>query len=213
MSEKPPKGEINTTREQKLSSEVMRNAWELEYATGIDALTGASTRKVFEEELGKAVEAIRRDEQQGDRKEEPLKKLSIAFIDLDHFKQVNDTYGHQKGDEVLVRLVEILRESVRDADIVARFGGDEFYLFLPRTSADVAHDIVDGIRGEIQAEFADMSITASIGICSVDKSTAADVKTLIGRADAAVYEAKRGGRNRIAVFENTKDESLRAEVA
>jgi diguanylate cyclase (GGDEF)-like protein len=126
--------------------------------------------------------------------------LSLAAIDLDHFKGVNDRFGHEAGDRVLVRAAELLRQTVRDTDVVARSGGEEFVVLMPRTDAIDANACAERLRRVIAAERWDaiapgMVITASIGV--VSDSASADVEALARLADRRLYAAKHAGRNRV----------------
>jgi len=133
--------------------------------------------------------------------------LSVLMIDLDHFKWVNDTYGHPAGDDVLTRVADVLREVTRPADIVGRFGGEEFLLLLPDTATDGAEHVAERIRATIAglaidttdkrgSQVAITGRTASIGI-AVYPDHATTLDGLTQAADAAVYEAKEGGRDQI----------------
>lgn len=123
--------------------------------------------------------------------------ISLIMIDVDHFKRINDDFGHPIGDEVLVRMADVLRSGVRDADTVGRWGGEEFIVVLPDTAADGAEAIAERIRGAVAA--ADFGIgrtvTASLGLS--ERQGQEDPVSLVARADGALYEAKRAGRNRV----------------
>jgi diguanylate cyclase (GGDEF)-like protein len=126
--------------------------------------------------------------------------LSLAAIDLDHFKGVNDRFGHDAGDRVLIRAAELLARTVRDSDVVARSGGEEFVVLMPLTSPEEARACAERLRAVIAAEPWDeiapgMQITASIGVVS-DTATA-DVGALARLADRRLYAAKNAGRNRV----------------
>ncbi len=125
------------------------------------------------------------------------------MIDLDHFKQVNDTHGHGTGDAILRAVALVLRRNVRKVDTVARFGGEEFCVVLPRVSRSEALEIAEKLRRSVaQAPLEGLPgqaphfATISIGVASYG-SDATDVATLLEQADRALYEAKRGGRNRV----------------
>ena len=126
--------------------------------------------------------------------------LSLAAIDLDHFKSVNDRFGHEAGDRVLIRAAQLLRATVRDTDVVARSGGEEFMVLMPLTSADDAYRCAERLREVLADEPWDaiapgMVITASIGV--VSDLASADVEALARLADRRLYAAKNAGRNRV----------------
>jgi diguanylate cyclase (GGDEF)-like protein len=123
------------------------------------------------------------------------------MIDIDHFKLVNDRYGHPVGDEVIRRIAEIVRSCVRNSDILARYGGEEFIAVLPHSDEDGAFRVVERIRlvaAETTMPGVSEPVTLSAGIATdADADTLADV---IRYADRALYRAKESGRNQIAVF-------------
>lgn len=148
-----------------------------------DDLTGALQRREF---LALAAPAVRRADHS-----------VVIMADLDHFKQVNDTFGHATGDEVLATFVRVCREVCRSGDLVARFGGEEFVLLLPGARADAAEIVTHAIARRLKA--ADPlqgrhEVTASFGSAVVDQST--DLQTALRHADEAMYRAKAEGRNR-----------------
>lgn len=124
--------------------------------------------------------------------------LSIIIIDIDHFKQVNDTYGHQVGDSVLVEFAEILIQNTRKSDTVGRFGGEEFIVIAPNTNKESATKLALLLKEKISSHaFSHVkNKTESFGVASFRKEIAT-VKELIKRADEALYRAKKGGRNRV----------------
>ena len=129
--------------------------------------------------------------------------LVFAMLDIDHFKRVNDTYGHPMGDRVIKSLALFLKQRLRKTDHIGRYGGEEFAVVMPDTSAEAAMGVLDEIRrrfGEIRypAQPTDLSCTFSCGITEL--ASDADVKTLTQQADAALYRAKREGRNRVERF-------------
>lgn len=164
----------------------------LEYFVDHDFLTGLFNRRHFEQELAKETDRVARYGDPG----------AVLVIDLDDFKGVNDTFGHKAGDDVLRGVAGLLRQRLRQTDIVARIGGDEFAILLPHTDADraqsVAKDLVKAL-GRQMAVLADHSIrvTASIGLTLLEGLT--DVEAL-AYADLAMYEAKETGRNRFAMY-------------
>lgn len=124
---------------------------------------------------------------------------SVMVVDLDHFKRVNDTYGHNVGDDVLRELGRLLRESVRGRDRVGRWGGEEFAIVCPAASTDAAVDLAERLRNTISgmAFPGGVELTASFGVA--EARSGESIEAVVGRADAALYEAKRAGRNRVRV--------------
>jgi two-component system, cell cycle response regulator len=155
-----------------------------------DGLTGCYNRKTAMKKL---------DEQLGNSQRYDT-TFSAVMLDIDLFKKVNDSYGHQQGDLVLKGVVKIVEESLRTPDILGRYGGEEFIIILPFTESESALVAMDRVRQKISEIYWDMSelqVTVSMGIsqwCSSDTS-----KSLVKRADDALYRAKSGGRNRIVV--------------
>jgi diguanylate cyclase (GGDEF)-like protein len=138
-----------------------------------------------------------------DRAERFGTPLSLVMLDIDKFKSVNDTYGHQQGDRVLVEVARVLRRLSRDVDLPARYGGEEMAVVLPQTDLAGAELSAERMRAALegmQIQRLDggglLPITASFGVASFP-SQAADKTALIAAADAALYRAKRGGRNRV----------------
>jgi diguanylate cyclase (GGDEF)-like protein len=123
--------------------------------------------------------------------------LSILMIDLDQFKSINDTYGHDKGDLVLRKTAQILKSACREEDIVARYGGEEFIILLAETDMEGTRAVGQRIHEGIRKLYVlpDRTITVSIGVASYPTSNATDVNTLIKYADQALYQAKGAGRN------------------
>lgn len=157
-----------------------------------DPLTGVNNRRFFDQRIDEEVSRARRSKQ----------PLSCLFIDLDHFKQVNDAHGHQAGDAVLQQLAQILNESMRTSDVLARYGGEEFVILLAETLNKDAHDIADRIREKVaNTHFAisashRLTVTLSIGLATMDSmSNITSSKQLLQAADQAVYAAKLSGRN------------------
>ena len=151
-----------------------------------DPLTGAANRLKFEEEYKKELNRSQRY------------RLPLAFIlcDIDHFKQINDTYGHYRGDVVLKKFVHIIHESLRDTDQLFRWGGEEFALLCPHTGLEDALTFAERIRKIVEeADFEiEQNVTLSLGVTICRENDTEE--TLLRRADAALYEAKRTGRNR-----------------
>lgn len=158
----------------------------------VDMLTGLPNRRRCEQELQ---EAIARHQRYG----EPF---TICLWDIDHFKQINDTYGHEGGDQVLRQLARLARNTVRSTDLVGRWGGEEFFLLLPCTRLAEAEQLAERLRLQVMNQIAldHRAVTASFGLAECHPSN--DQVSLLARADAALYEAKSAGRNRVigAVF-------------
>ena len=132
----------------------------------------------------------------------------MVFVDLDHFKGINDTHGHQGGDAMLKEVANLLTGTLRDTDIVARYGGDEFVLLLPGVDAVQVEVVADRLVKRARETRADnghgksFSITLSLGIATCDsKSTFATSQDLLAAADAALYHSKRNGRDRHTCYD------------
>ena len=161
-----------------------------------DYLTGLKTRGYFEQQLELEIKRSERKQQ----------KFALLMIDIDHFKQLNDRYGHHVGDQVLRDVSAILMKDMREVDTVARYGGEEFVIVLPETSSAGARYVAERLRKSVeQAKFFAGSATAverlsiSIGIAIFD-TDAQFKRDLIEFADAALYEAKGSGRNQIVLY-------------
>ncbi len=130
----------------------------------------------------------------------------VALADLDHFKRVNDTYGHDAGDSVLKAFSEILKSNSRKSDICGRIGGEEFLLVLTHTTGENAKLVIDRVRVELEAthfnfDGKSLKVTASFGLAGFVGTRAPDFNRLVAQADAALYSAKRQGRNRLELSE------------
>lgn len=128
---------------------------------------------------------------------------SLVMFDIDHFKRVNDTYGHQCGDRVIQRVADVVREHIRDADIAGRYGGEEFAVLLPDTDKQGGAMFAERLRAAVEAldvmqEGEAIHCTISLGVADMT-SPMDDYKMLIERADQALYESKKNGRNRVSV--------------
>jgi len=173
----------------------------LEYETVTDHLIGIYNRRYLDRKI---TEEIARSRRYG-------VPLSMMLLDIDHFKAVNDKYGHQIGDEVLKGLGRLLVEKIRDIDIIARYGGEEIAILLPQTAGSYAFDLAERLRQAIEKtvmvpaneneHHVDISITASIGVAEFD-SQVSDSRIFIQRSDEALYQAKHEGRNRVIAFRN-----------
>jgi diguanylate cyclase (GGDEF)-like protein len=155
-----------------------------------DGLTGVMTRRAFFEAGAAAV---------AENKDKPL-PVSVAVIDLDQFKAINDRFGHAMGDAVLKHFAELARSMLRHGDLVGRIGGEEFALLLPETSLADALEIVERLRAAFETECRDVDDVAVGATLSAGVATGSSDSTLdamLGGADAALYEAKAQGRNRV----------------
>jgi len=176
-----------------LSAEMHHVQGVLRERASSDSLTGLENRRSLMENLGALIRHSQRH------------RFSVALVicDLDHFKAVNDQYGHQAGDEVLVRFAAILTEVLREEDIVARYGGDEFCAVLSHATADDASQAMERVRGRLEAETfrgkdgGSFSVTATFGIAELGRETTPDAG--IFAADEALFRAKAKGRNRVGV--------------
>ena len=121
------------------------------------------------------------------------------MIDIDNFKEINDTFGHQTGDDVLASLGRIIREEAREADICCRYGGEEFAVIMPLTDANSAGALAERLRVRVaQSSFDGRSVTVSIGVASCGEKIRTP-QELVKKADSALYDAKRSGKNRVEV--------------
>jgi two-component system cell cycle response regulator len=170
----------------------------LKHAGLTDALTGVHNRRYFDQRLTEEVARSLRSRQ----------SLSCLFIDIDHFKRINDTHGHPVGDLALQRVAGLIRDQLRRADVVARYGGEEFAVLLVQTGSEMALDIAQRIRRSVDAcaslglDAMPDPVTVSIGVASLTPvKPQGDLhelgKALLNAADAALYQAKDEGRNRV----------------
>ncbi|GGO81496.1 diguanylate cyclase [Marinobacterium nitratireducens] len=168
------------------NEELHRRIAEIEYYSNTDTLTGIANRKRFEEALTNEISRARRYQH----------ALSLVMFDLDFFKQINDSRGHSAGDRVLREMAGLVRANLRDIDIFARWGGEEFTLVLPDLELENAFRVAEKLRQLIQdATFGDgIKITASFGVTEFDED---EIDEILRRADIALYQAKQRGRNRV----------------
>ncbi len=164
-----------------------KKQYELEILSSTDKLTGLYNRH-------KLVEIAEREVERFERYDS---SISVVLLDIDLFKRINDQYGHGIGDEVLVQMGEVLKETVRKQDIVARWGGEEFLMLLIETGLEEAAIIAERCRKNIEAHLFPKvgQVTASLGVATIQEKESLD--TLINRADLAMYEAKTSGRNQV----------------
>jgi diguanylate cyclase (GGDEF)-like protein len=165
----------------------------LEYSA-LDALTGLYNRRYFERRL-------REESAHAKRHKRPF---SLILVDLDHFKLVNDTYGHEDGDRVLCHVAELLGGSLREDDIACRVGGEEFVVLLRATPGPAARVVANRLRAAVAAKGISLGpkdevrhVTLSGGVAAADERNGYDVDNIVDRADKALYRAKRAGRNRV----------------
>ena len=168
-----------------------------------DALTGINNRRFFDQRLEEEISRNKRLES----------NLSCLFIDIDHFKIINDSFGHDVGDQVLRKVAELLRAQLRSIDVVARYGGEEFAILLGQSGREKAIEIAERIRSIIaETTFKDgankINITVSVGVSTIEfEDTPNEDIKLIGRrllqqADKALYQAKQKGRDRVIFLEH-----------
>ncbi|PLX84178.1 MAG: diguanylate cyclase response regulator [Desulfuromonas sp.] len=160
-----------------------------------DPLTGLCNRRCLMQILDKELE----------RSERSKIPLSLAMVDIDFFKRVNDTYGHQLGDTVLIAVAELLKGHLRQYDVAARFGGEEFALVFPDTLPDQALQVAERIRAaamdlSFPGPLQEVRLSLSLGISAFPHQRVRSVEGLIREADRALYGAKRGGRNRVKLM-------------
>ncbi len=166
-----------------------------------DPLTNAHNRRYFEESLAREFETATKH----------AWPLSVVFVDLDKFKQVNDGFGHQAGDAILLTVAELLRDTLRESDIVARYGGDEFVLLLPGLDAEQANRVGERVceaartRKAQTADGRSVGITLSLGVVTCDSQNKFDSpKALLAAADTALYHSKHNGRDQYTCYEKIK---------
>ncbi len=184
---------------ENLKNEAGLNRWQAEVAGDIDHLTGLKLRKPFVEALERSLKMVRGEDIEhravGIIRPEVL---SLIFLDADNFKDINETYGHPTGDEVLRKVAKVLKDAVRETDTAARVGGEEFAIILPGANESAAADLAEGMRAKI-AELTfnhdGLRVTASFGIASSERENNADA--LYELADQALNRAKETGKNKV----------------
>jgi len=191
------KARVKTLLKRKRYQDKLRANYETSLSMAlVDSLTGLFNRRYFDVHFDKILEKSRR---------ENFKPVGVLSVDVDKFKSINDTYGHPVGDEVLVELARRLQNSMRPSDMVARLGGEEFVVILPESRPEQVRMIAERLRliiaektFPIKGGTEQLAVTASIGatVTHTEPETAADI---FKRADAALYQAKETGRNRVVV--------------
>ncbi len=159
----------------------------LEQLATLDPLTGVKNRRAMDEELNKAVNLYARNQT----------PYGLALLDLDHFKRVNDTYGHGVGDDMLLSLVHLLESNIRRTDQLFRYGGEEFLLLLPGVNKDSVLTVMRNIQNVLRTSLASPAgpVTASFGVAILNENE--NAMSWLSRADQALYQAKEAGRDRI----------------
>lgn len=157
----------------------------LEKMATVDKLTGSYNRQAFEDLIH---QEVKNSEQSGN-------SLSIAVLDIDHFKSVNDNYGHQIGDHVLQRVAEECQRQLSDSGILCRWGGEEFIIILPNHDQAMAIEVSERVRSAVEAQQMQPNVTVSIGVA--ERVSHESVPSMIHRADSAMYDAKQSGRNQV----------------
>jgi two-component system cell cycle response regulator len=183
---------VRTQLRRKRYQERLRNMVSSAVELAItDPLTGLYNRRYLDAHLRSAVA----------RAEATSKPVCVLVFDIDHFKEVNDTYGHDAGDDVLREFAERLRRGVRNIDLVSRYGGEEFLLVMPETDAEFAGAVAERLRSDVEkvafkTRSGTFPVTVSIGIAEW-QGASDTAEALMKRADTALYSAKRSGRNRV----------------
>ncbi|MBV9551567.1 MAG: diguanylate cyclase [Alphaproteobacteria bacterium] len=187
--------------ERDVTNEVRHEA-QLEQLAYVDPLTKLANRRYFEQTL-------QRELSRAQRLHLPL---SLAILDIDHFKQVNDRWGHPIGDRVIHGVAQSLLKSVRAYDCIARIGGEEFTVLLPGADLDAGKRVIDrvcaDVRTTVKVELSETTVTVTCSAGLTARCGAADAgDKMILRADRALYMAKNAGRNRVAVFDSAEDDA------
>jgi len=179
-------------------TELKNHEIELEKISRTDRLTGTNNRIHTDKVLENQYYRFKRDNE----------TCSVILVDIDHFKSVNDTYGHLAGDNVLVAFSKVLQDSIRQGDVLGRWGGEEFLIILPHTNLDDAMQLGEKLRSNIEKyKFKKPShITASFGVSTFEQKM--DIDTLIDTADKGLYESKENGRNSVTTIQTEIESSL-----
>jgi diguanylate cyclase (GGDEF)-like protein len=177
---------------QEANKRILKSEERLKKLAFYDPLTGVCNRRLFEEKIIQAIKESKRYN----------RKIAIFYIDIDDFKEINDCFGHDIGDEILKMYTYRIRKSIRATDILSRIGGDEFTLLLPEihhldNAVLVARKILNAIQDPYIIENKTINITSSIGISIYEEGE--EIKSLIKRADKALYKAKESGKNTFSI--------------
>jgi len=188
---------LRDDRLEQYRIEILRQNEQLQHLATRDSLTGCLNRRAFFNAVGSAfadVKARRRP-------------MAFVMVDIDHFKAVNDSFGHPVGDEVIQAVARTLAQQIRPQDLLCRYGGEEFCVFLPDIDGDQAYTVAERLRASIESNVGrsirsmqGISVSASLGVALMKADTSSSTMMLIEQADEALYVAKRSGRNRVSVY-------------
>jgi len=204
------RNDIDTQRVLPLLLEFYMNFLSLLDDNERDTLTGLLNRKTFDMRIEKILTTLR-NQRQRVADESAILEFCLAALDIDHFKRVNDTFGHLHGDEILLQFSNLMKESFRDNDLLFRFGGEEFVVVLANTDIARAHIALERFRSAVEnKKFPQVGqISVSIGVASISSDELP--RSTIDRADQALYFAKQHGRNQVHVYEDLVKQGLLKE--
>lgn len=190
---------------EKLKDKIERQQQEidlLEHESIRDQMTNLYNRAYFEPRLEESLKILDKPVEKRREEAPSFEKLSVAFFDIDNFKQINDTYGHEVGDDVLKKVGQTLENNMRSGDIVSRWGGEELVICLFNASEGDARHKAEELREKVEAldfgEYSDLKVTLSVGVSSAKESKSSD--EIIKEADDAMYEAKGSGKNQVLTY-------------
>ncbi len=187
------------------NSERHRMEQHAHWLAGHDVLTGLPNRALLADRMNQAIAVVRRNE----------RKLAVGFLDLDHFKQINDAYGHEIGDNILIEVARRIESSLRVEDTVARIGGDEFILLLNSINGEtevrqILDRLLENLSQPIVVERQTFEVPASIGVVVGGGARIPDADILLRQADQAMYQAKQSGRNCVHFFDSESDAAIQS---
>lgn len=189
-------GSVHDITARKEAEAERTRALEMEQIAITDPLTDVYNRRFLEQFGPKELERSKRQ----------ASPFALVVLDIDHFKKVNDSFGHPIGDEVLVKLAEICRENIRSMDVLARLGGEEFIILMPDTDEGAALESAERLRERVaedlvvESDQTEVRVTISAGVAVWDPGKPAEMDTLLSRADQAMYRSKKAGRDRVTVW-------------